>query len=125
MSLAAQLHDVGKSAIPDAILAEPGPLDAHEWQFVRRHTIIGERIVRAAPISHAAPLIRASHERVDGTGYPDALRGDQIPLGAQIIAVCDAFDAMTSARPYRAAMSVAEALGELQHCAGTQLTRGL
>ena len=121
VELAAQLHDVGKSAIPDSILDKPGPLDDEEWAFMRRHTIIGERIVRAAPaISHVAPLIRSSHERVDGRGYPDGLRRDDIPLGARVIAVCDAFDAMVAERSYRLGVSVAEALGELRRCAGTQ-----
>jgi HD-GYP domain-containing protein (c-di-GMP phosphodiesterase class II) len=121
VQLAAQLHDVGKSAIPDSILDKPGPLDDEEWQFMRRHTLIGERIVRAAPaLSHAAPLIRSSHERVDGGGYPDGLERDQIPLGARVIAVCDAFDAMITERSYRAGVSVAEALAELRRCAGTQ-----
>jgi HD-GYP domain-containing protein (c-di-GMP phosphodiesterase class II) len=119
--LAAQLHDVGKSAIPDSILAKPGPLDDEEWAFMRRHTIIGERIVRAAPsISHTAPLIRSSHERMDGRGYPDGLRDEQIPLGARIIAVCDAFDAMTTERSYRSGVSVTDALAELRRCAGEQ-----
>jgi diguanylate cyclase (GGDEF)-like protein len=119
--LAAELHDVGKTAIPEAILSKPGPLDDDEWDFMRTHTLIGERIILAAPsLAHAAPVVRASHERVDGTGYPDRLRGDQIPLGARIVAVCDAFDAMVSDRPYRNAMSVAEACTELRRSAGTQ-----
>jgi HD-GYP domain-containing protein (c-di-GMP phosphodiesterase class II) len=119
--IAAQLHDVGKSAVPESILAKPGPLDAEEWEFMRRHTLIGERIVRAAPsLSHVAPLIRSSHERVDGNGYPDGLAGDQIPLGARIIAVCDAFDAMIADRSYRAGVGAAAALYELRRCAGTQ-----
>ena len=97
------LHDVGKVAIPDAILDKPGPLDEDEWAFMRRHTIIGERILHAAPaLAAAAPLVRSRHERFDGTGYPDGLAGDDIPLGARIIAVCDAYDAMISDRPYRA-----------------------
>ena len=118
---AATLHDIGKAAVPDAILDKPGPLDEHEWAFMRRHTIIGERIMQAAPaLSAAAPLVRSSHEHFDGTGYPDRLAGDDIPLGARIIAVCDAYDAMVSDRPYRAALSHAEALAELRRCAGTQ-----
>lgn len=118
---AAQLHDVGKIAIPDAILHKSGPLDEQEWSFVRRHTIVGERILSAAPaLSEVAGLVRSSHEHYDGRGYPDALEGRAIPVGARIIAVCDAFDAMTSDRPYRLAMSPADALTELDRCAGTQ-----
>ena len=118
---AATLHDIGKAAVPDAILDKPGRLDEHEWAFMRRHTIIGERIMQAAPaLSAAAPLVRSSHENFDGTGYPDRLAGDDIPLGARVIAVCDAYDAMVSDRPYRAAMSHADALAELRRCAGTQ-----
>ena len=118
---AAALHDVGKMAIPDAILSKPGPLDDAEWAFIRRHTLIGERIVAAAPaLKHVALLVRASHERWDGAGYPDALAGDDIPLGARIVSVCDSFDAMTGDRPYRAGMDVDAALAELERCAGTQ-----
>jgi PAS domain S-box-containing protein/diguanylate cyclase (GGDEF)-like protein len=117
---AASLHDVGKTAVPDEILDKPGPLDAEEWEFMRRHPVIGERILGAAPsLAQAAKLVRASHERVDGRGYPDRLRGESIPLGARIIFVCDAYNAMTSDRPYRAAMSVEDALAELRHCTGT------
>jgi PAS domain S-box-containing protein/diguanylate cyclase (GGDEF)-like protein len=118
---AASLHDVGKAAIPDAILSKPGSLDAQEWTFMHRHPVIGERILSAAPaLAQAAKLVRSSHERMDGKGYPDGLAGDDIPLGARIIAVCDAYDAMTSDRPYRAAMSHEGALSELRKCAGTQ-----
>jgi two-component system cell cycle response regulator len=118
---AAELHDVGKVAIPDAILAKPAPLDAAEWEFIRRHTIIGERIVAAAPaLRPVAALVRSSHERWDGAGYPDRLRGEEIPLGARIVAVCDAFDAMIATRPYRAGMDAERALQELTRCAGTQ-----
>ena len=118
---AAQLHDVGKIAIPDAILSKPGPLDEQEWRFMRRHTIIGERIVNAAPaLGEAAALIRSSHERFEGGGYPDGLGGEDIPLGSRVIAVCDAFDAMTSDRPYRTGLSTDDALRELERCAGAQ-----
>ncbi len=121
ISLAAKLHDIGKTAIPDEILNKPGPLDQDEWEFMRRHTVIGERIILAAPsLAPSAGLVRSSHERFDGTGYPDALNGGAIPLGASIIAVCDAFDAMVSKRPYRAAMSTGDAVVELRRCAGTQ-----
>lgn len=119
--LAAQLHDVGKAAIPDRILNKPGPLTEEEWQFMRQHTIIGERIISAAPsLRGVAKLVRASHEAYDGKGYPDALAGDAIPLGAKIVAVCDAYDAMTSDRPYRSAISTQEAVAELRRCSGTQ-----
>ena len=99
---AAELHDVGKIAVPDAILDKPGPLDPVEWSFMRRHPLIGERILLEAPaLRPVARLVRSSHERWDGGGYPDGLRGDEIPLGARVVAVCDAFDAMTTERPYR------------------------
>jgi two-component system cell cycle response regulator len=118
---AAKLHDVGKMAIPDAILAKSGPLDPDEWEFVRKHTLIGERIVSAAPpLLPVAKLIRSSHERWDGAGYPDGLVGDAIPRGARIVFVCDSFDAMISGRPYSPACSAEEALAELRRCSGTQ-----
>ena len=97
---AAELHDVGKAAIPDSILAA-GAAERDEWEFMRRHTLIGERILAAAPaLAPVAELVRSSHERWDGGGYPDGLARHQIPLGARIITVCDAFDAMTHDRPY-------------------------
>ena len=118
---AAALHDVGKMAIPDAILDKPAALDAAEWEFIRRHTIIGERIVAAAPaLRPVAALVRSSHERWDGAGYPDALAGEEIPLGARIVSVCDAFDAMVADRPYRAGMDAGDALVELERCSGSQ-----
>jgi diguanylate cyclase (GGDEF)-like protein len=119
---AAELHDVGKVAIPDAILLKPGKLSDEEWQFMQRHTLVGERIVAAAPaLRQVARVIRSSHERFDGNGYPDGLAGEGIPLGARIIGVCDAFDAMVTPRPYRPdAKTEAEALAELQRCSGTQ-----
>jgi diguanylate cyclase (GGDEF)-like protein len=119
--LAADLHDIGKVAIPDAILGKPGPLDEDEWEFMRRHTIIGERILNAAPaLAQIALLVRSTHERYDGGGYPDGLAGDSIPVGARIIAVCDAYDAMTSERAYKVAQAPADALAELRRCAGSQ-----
>jgi diguanylate cyclase (GGDEF)-like protein len=119
--LAAELHDIGKSAIPEAILEKPGPLAHDEWAFMQRHTVIGERILAAAPaLAEIAPLVRASHERLDGMGYPDGLSGEAIPLGARIVAVADSFDAITSARPYRPARPASDALAELRRCAGTQ-----
>jgi HD-GYP domain-containing protein (c-di-GMP phosphodiesterase class II) len=121
LTRAAELHDIGKAAIPDAILSKPGPLDDAEWGFIRRHTIIGERILAAAPaLVPVAKIVRSSHECWDGTGYPDGLSGDAIPLGARIVAVCDAFQAMTSDRSYRRACSASEALAELRRCAGEQ-----
>ena len=118
---AAALHDVGKVAIPDAILDKPAPLDESEWEFMRTHTLIGERILAEAPsLADAAKIVRSSHERYDGQGYPDGLAGADIPLAARIVAVCDSFDAMTSNRPYRTAMSAEGALSELRRCAGTQ-----
>ena len=118
---AAELHDIGKLAIPDEILNKPGPLDLTEWEFMRQHPIIGQRILGAAPaLAPVAALVRASHERWDGGGYPDRLAGDDIPLGARIIAVCDAYDAMTSERCYQHARSQVDALAELRRNAGTQ-----
>jgi two-component system cell cycle response regulator len=118
---AAELHDIGKIAIPDAILSKPGALGDEEWAYMRRHTLIGARILSAAPaLKPVAALVRASHEAWDGSGYPDNLAGDEIPLGARIVAVCDAYDAMTSERPYRPARTEAQALAELRRCAGTQ-----
>ncbi|MDQ6914691.1 MAG: diguanylate cyclase [Actinomycetota bacterium] len=118
---AAELHDVGKMAIPDAILEKPGPLDADELEFMRRHTVIGERILAAAPaLVPVARLVRASHEHMDGHGYPDGLAGAEIPLGSRIIAVCDAYAAMTEDRPYRRAVPRDQALAELRRCAGGQ-----
>ena len=118
---AAALHDIGKVAIPDAIINKPAALNDDEWAFVRRHTVIGERIIAAAPaLGGAAALVRASHEAWDGTGYPDALAGTDIPVGARIIAVCDAFDAMIANRPYSPPRGTDEALAELRRCAGSQ-----
>jgi HD-GYP domain-containing protein (c-di-GMP phosphodiesterase class II) len=119
--LAAELHDVGMAAIPDAILSKPGPLDEAELEVMRRHALIGERILLAAPsLANSAELVRATHERVDGRGYPDGLEADAIPIGARVIAVCDAYSALISDRPYRGALSVPAALAELRRCSGTQ-----
>ena len=119
--LAASLHDIGKMAIPDEILEKAGPLTDEEWKFVRRHTLVGERILLAAPaLSHVAGIVRSSHERFDGSGYPDGLAGEAIPLPARIVFVCDAFDAMTSSRSYAGRLSEAEAVDELRHEAGRQ-----
>ena len=118
---AAQLHDTGKMAIPDALLSKPGPLDEGEWEFMRRHTVIGERIIAAAPaLGPVARLVRSTHEHWDGSGYPDGLAGEEIPLGSRVVAVCDAFEAMIADRPYGEQRSTAEALAELERCAGSQ-----
>ena len=118
---AAELHDLGKLAIPDELLHKPGPLSEGERDFFRQHTIIGERILAVAPsLRVIARLVRSSHERWDGKGYPDALAGEAIPLGARIIAACDAYDAIVSDRGYRARRSVVEAIAELRRHAGSQ-----
>jgi two-component system cell cycle response regulator len=118
---AAELHDVGKIAIPDEILHKSAPLDADEWELMCQHTIVGDRILGAAPAMRpVAEIVRASHERWDGTGYPDSIAGEQIPLGARIVSVCDAFHAMTTPRPYQPAFDRGAALAELRRCAGSQ-----
>jgi diguanylate cyclase (GGDEF)-like protein len=118
---AAALHDIGKIAIPDAILHAPRALDAAEWEYMRQHTIIGERIIGAAPgLASVAAAVRSSHERYDGRGYPDGLAGEDIPLAARIVAVCDTYDAIVSDRSYRAGRTPEEAVAELLRCAGTQ-----
>jgi diguanylate cyclase (GGDEF)-like protein len=118
--LAAKLHDIGKTALPAAILEKGGPLDDREWAFVHRHPAIGARIVSAAPaLANTASLINSSHERIDGRGYPDGLTGESIPIGSRIIAVCDAFEAMTADRPYHQGIGCYEALEELRRGAGT------
>jgi two-component system cell cycle response regulator len=118
---AAELHDIGKVAVPDTILHKPGPLDEAEWSFIHQHTIIGERIVGAAEaLRPVGRVVRASHERWDGGGYPDGLAGEAIPLGARIVFACDAWDAMTCDRGYRSALSPEEAADELRTNAGTQ-----
>ena len=118
---AAELHDVGKVLVPDAILSKPGELSEDELALMRRHAIAGWLILRESAESDAiAALVRSSHERWDGMGYPDGLAGEAIPLGARIITICDAFDAMTHERPYRSARSGAEALAELREGAGVR-----
>ena len=117
----ALLHDIGKVGIPDAILQKQGPLDADEWRLMRQHPIVGEHIIAGTPgLSALAPSIRAEHERWDGGGYPDGLAGEQIPLASRITLACDALNAMTNDRPYRAAMTLERAECELESCAGTQ-----
>ena len=121
LELGALFHDIGKIRVPEAILNKPGPLDDEEWGVMRRHTVAGESIL--APITSlraVLPIVRSSHERWDGRGYPDGLAGRQIPLGARIVAVCDAYRAMIERRSYREPMTQREALGELRDNAGTQ-----
>ena len=119
---AAQLHDLGKVAVPDEILQKPGPLDEREWAFVRQHTIVGERILRASPaLRSVASIVRSSHENWDGTGYPDGLEGEDIPLASRIIHACNAYVGMIATQPYRAALSSDEALDELARMVGVQL----
>lgn len=121
LALAAELHDVGKLAIPDSILSKPGPLTEDEWVFVHRHTQIGERILASAPaLARIGTLVRSTHERVDGLGYPDGLKGAEIPLLTRIVSACDAFYAMTEERPYRAALSADQAVEELRRCIDKQ-----
>jgi diguanylate cyclase (GGDEF)-like protein len=117
----ALLHDVGKVAIPEEILSKAGPLDAREWDFMRRHTMIGERIVSAAPaLASVAKYVRSTHERFDGRGYPDGLGGKDVPLISAIVAVCDSYDAMVTDRAYRGSCESADAISELRRCSGTQ-----
>jgi diguanylate cyclase (GGDEF)-like protein len=118
---AALLHDIGKVGVPDEILHKPGPLDPDEWEVMRQHPVIGERILRAIPgLGGVARIVRHEHERWDGNGYPDGLSGEGIPLGSRVILACDAYHAMTSDRPYRAAISHAAAVAEIGANAGTQ-----
>src|SRR5919108_4934722 len=120
LAKAAQLHDLGKLAVPDEILHKPGPLDEREWDFIRQHTLVGERILRASPAyQNVATIVRSSHERWDGSGYPDGLAGEAIPLASRIVCACDAYDAMISSRPYRPPLSHEEALAEIEKGSGT------
>jgi HD-GYP domain-containing protein (c-di-GMP phosphodiesterase class II) len=117
----ALLHDIGKLGVPDSILHKSGPLDAEEWEVMRRHPLVGERLIAKVPgLAHLAPALRAEHERWDGSGYPDGLAGEQIPISSRITFVCDAYDAMTSDRPYRAALPAATARAEIRSQAGSQ-----
>ncbi len=120
LRLAGLLHDVGKIGIIDSILQKPGPLTEEEYQVMKTHTRLGHAIVSAAERPDEADWILHHHERIDGTGYPDGLKGDQIPLESRIILVADAYEAITADRPYRAHRSPEVALAELERCAGTQ-----
>jgi diguanylate cyclase (GGDEF)-like protein len=119
---AATLHDIGELGVPEAILNKPGPLTDEERPAIERHPLIGEGILSPVEfLAESLPLVRAAHERWDGTGYPDGLSGEEIPLGARILFACDCYDAMTTDRPYRAALPAEEAKQELSRAAGTQL----
>jgi putative nucleotidyltransferase with HDIG domain len=122
LEFAALLHDVGKVAIPKQIINKPGALDAEEWAVVRRHTIEGQRMLDRVGgfMSEVGSIVRAHHERWDGAGYPDGIAGEAIPLEARVIACCDAWNAMTTTRSYRTALSEDVATHELRANAGTQ-----
>jgi putative two-component system response regulator len=115
------LHDIGKIGIPERILSKPGPLTDEEWAIMRTHPLLGAQILSPVTFLHPAlPVVEAHHEKWDGSGYPRGLRGEQIPLGARIFALVDAFDAMTSDRPYRRALTFEQALEQISRAAGTQ-----
>jgi HD-GYP domain-containing protein (c-di-GMP phosphodiesterase class II) len=122
VEFAALLHDVGKISVPKEIINKAGPLDPEEWEVMYRHTIEGQEMLNrvGGVLSEVGRIVRSSHEHYDGTGYPDGLRGEEIPIEARIVTCCDAFSAMTTTRSYRRAMSVEVALAELRDCAGTQ-----
>ena len=121
IQMGALLHDVGKIGIPEAILNKPGPLTDDEFDVMKRHTVIGADIIASIPgMDEVVALVRSSHERWDGRGYPDGLAGLQVPRGSYVIAVCDAYHAMTEDRVYRKGMSPELALQELRRCSGTQ-----
>jgi diguanylate cyclase (GGDEF)-like protein len=123
---AAELHDVGKIAIPDEVLHKGGELSPEEWALMRKHTLIGQRVLDAAPaLGEVAALVRSTHERWDGGGYPDGRAGRDIPLGSRVIHICDAYNAMTEGRPYRPALGSGEALEELRRGAGTEFDPAL
>jgi HD-GYP domain-containing protein (c-di-GMP phosphodiesterase class II) len=119
---AATLHDIGELGVPEAILNKPGPLTEEERPAIQRHPLIGEGILSPVDfLADAVPLVRAAHERWDGSGYPDGLAGEAIPLGARILFACDSYDAMITERPYRPALPAEEARQELRRVAGSQL----
>ncbi|HWK29110.1 MAG TPA: HD-GYP domain-containing protein [Solirubrobacter sp.] len=120
--LGAMLHDIGKIHIPDAIINKDGPLNDEEWELMRTHTVEGQKMLDRVGgfLGSVGRVVRASHERFDGGGYPDGLAGEDIPLAARIVAVCDSFNAMTTTRSYRKAMPLADAVAELHRCSGTQ-----
>jgi putative nucleotidyltransferase with HDIG domain len=122
VEFAALLHDVGKIAVPKEIINKPGPLDDEEWKIMHRHTIEGEEMLNrvGGVLTEVGRIVRSSHEHYDGSGYPDGLAAEEIPIEARIVTCCDAFSAMTTTRSYRKAMPLGAALAELRECAGTQ-----
>jgi HD-GYP domain-containing protein (c-di-GMP phosphodiesterase class II) len=115
------LHDAGKVGIPERILGKPGPLTAAEWRVMRTHPLIGYQMLQGIPfMTTAAAIVRSHHEMFDGSGYPEGLKGDEIPIAARVFSVVDAFDAMTTDRPYRAALTIDHAASEIARMAGTQ-----
>jgi putative nucleotidyltransferase with HDIG domain len=122
VEFAALLHDIGKMHVPREILNKPGPLSDEDWELIRRHTLDGEQMLEQAGglLAEIAGIVRASHERWDGGGYPDGLAGERIPIEARIVSACDAFSAISSERPYQQAISTEQALAELRRCAGSQ-----
>ncbi|HTE03179.1 MAG TPA: HD-GYP domain-containing protein, partial [bacterium] len=121
LEVAARLHDIGKIGVSDDILMKPGPLTSGQWELMRQHAVVGSSILHSAPLSQAIKdAVRHVHEWWDGRGYPDSLAGERIPLFARILAVADAFEAMTSDRPYRRALSSQQALAELRRMRGVQ-----
>jgi HD-GYP domain-containing protein (c-di-GMP phosphodiesterase class II) len=122
VEFAALLHDVGKIAVPKEIINKAGPLDEEEWRIMHRHTIEGETMLQrvGGVLADVGRIVRSSHEHYDGSGYPDGLAGEAIPIEARVVTCCDAFSAMTTTRSYRKAMPLETALGELEACAGTQ-----
>jgi putative nucleotidyltransferase with HDIG domain len=126
IDMAAHLHDIGKIGIPDSVLVKPGRLTPEEFAVIRMHPEIGFTIVnKVYSLASVAKIIRHHHERMDGCGYPDGLDGEDIPLGSRIISICDAFDAMTSQRSYRACISWEQAVAEVSRCAGSQFDKDI
>jgi putative nucleotidyltransferase with HDIG domain len=122
VEFAALLHDVGKIAVPDEIINKDGPLDEGEWRIMKQHTIEGERMLKrvGGVLAEVGRIVRSSHEHFDGSGYPDGLAGEEIPIEARVVSCCDAYSAMTTTRSYRRAMSHDVAIEELRACAGSQ-----
>lgn len=119
---AARIHDIGKVGIPDSILLKPGPLTPQEWEIMKKHPVIGAEIIKGMEIyDNCVDIVKYEHERWDGSGYPEGLKGEEIPLGARIVAAADVYDALTSDRPYRKALPKEEAIAELKRMRGVKL----